>query len=97
MINEYFTQLLYRDRGLDWFAEPLDIPVDDDIPFDLNTRATDDPYDAEFIYEKNEVFLETVNADEFSRRGLYTATFGFFSSWFIIFFAFFRFRWLEVF
>ncbi|WP_108449051.1 DUF6708 domain-containing protein [Halomonas sp. BN3-1] len=77
MINEYFTQLLYRDRGLDWFAEPLDIPVDDDIPFDLKTRATDEPYDAEFIYTKNDVFLETVNADEFCRRGMYTAMFGF--------------------
>ena len=40
MINEYFTQLLYRDRGLDWFAEPLDIPVDDDIPFDLRKHCT---------------------------------------------------------
>ena len=87
MINEYFTQMLYRDRGLDWFAQPLDIPVDDDIPFDLKTRATEAPYDAEFIYTKNKVFLETANADEFCRRGLYTATFGFFSLVFVFLFG----------
>ncbi|MGQ7248220.1 hypothetical protein ACUN9Y_12895 [Halomonas sp. V046] len=86
MINEYFTQILYRHRGLDWFAEPLDIPKDDDIPFDHSVRATQEPYDAEFIYAKNDIFLEAVNADEFCRRGLYTATFGFFS---LVFFSIF--------
>ncbi|MBS8269163.1 hypothetical protein DYI26_10565 [Halomonas litopenaei] len=89
MINEYFTQLLYRDRGLDWFAEPLDIPVDDDIPFDLKARATDEPYDAEFIYTRNDVFLETANADEFCRRGFYTAMFGFLFGGLVPFFVFF--------
>lgn len=77
MINEYFIQLMYRHRGLDWFAEPLDIPKDDDIPFDHSVRATQTPYDAEFIYAKNKTFLESANADEFCRRGFYTAMFGF--------------------
>lgn len=77
MINEYQKEIDYWGRNKDWFSDSLELTQDTSGELSKSERACKDVFASSSVYQKNGIFLETVDGSERVSRGVFTSGMGF--------------------